>query len=170
MGWKTAGPRTGKPMVSTGSIARLPAIRCTPLIRRRRPLVDHCTWATSFPTRTPTQSPGSSVCAVLKCSTPWAGTTTDSRPNAGFKTISACAAIRRCPMTPTSPRRPNQASSRSLSRVVTSSNCANTSPLKTRKFLNRFGVDWACPLTGRTVTRPLIRTPEPRHSVRSCAT
>ncbi len=86
-----------------GRVRRLPvrpraarAPRCSRSTRRRRPSADRCTSATSFRSRTPTSSRGSSGCAARRCSIRWDGTTTGCRPSAACRTTTACAAIRRC--------------------------------------------------------------------------
>ena len=72
---------------------------------RRRPSAARCTSATSTPTATPTSSRATSACRARPSSTRSAGTTTACRPSAACRTTSASAATRRCPTTPTSPRR-----------------------------------------------------------------
>ena len=103
--WRRPGPSAGttrRPTASTGPRPARTSTASTPPRPRSRA---NCTSATSSATPRATSWRDSGACGARTSFTPWAGTTTASRPSGASRTTTGCAVTRRCPTTPTSPLR-----------------------------------------------------------------
>ena len=145
--------------------------RSTP---RRLPSAALCTWATCSPIPTPTRSLGSGACVARAFSTPWVGMTTACPPSVAFRITSGCHAMLRFPMFPICSRHSvvirQRITNQFLCHVRTSSSCAKSSPLKTKRFSKISSVNWDSQLIGLFFTQRLMSVLVVLVSVRSFAT